>query len=314
MAEGTTRPGEFDLFRFRTFWRALAGLFSRRPQLLLPFDEVAGRLRLHRRLYRGVRPVEVSRIVGSVDRWRDFDRDFHPLRQESRERRERIRRAMRAPEPLPPVQLYQVGQVYFVLDGHHRIAAAREAGWTHIDAEVIELPTPVPLEADLSPEQLVIKAEQAAFLEQTRLNHLRPEARLEVTEAGLYDVLLEHISVHRYYMGLEEEREVSWEEAITHWYDHVYLPIVEVIREQGVLEHFPQRTETDLYVWVMDHRYFLSQESGREVPAAEASSDFAGRFDERTLWERWLQGWGSGRAARTERSAEADSAQRIRSQ
>jgi len=295
MAENATRPGEFDRSHFRTFWTALAGLFSRQPQLLLPFDEVASKLHLRSSLYRGVRSVEIARIVGSVGRWRDFDRDFHPLRQESRERRERIRRAMRAAEPLPPVQLYQVGQVYFVLDGHHRIAAAREAGRSHIDAEVIELPTPVPLEAGLSPDQLVIKAEQAAFLERTQLHLLRPQARLEVTEAGLYAVLLEHISVHRYYMGLEEGREVPWEEAIVHWYDRVYLPIVEVIREERVLEHFPQRTETDLYVWVMDHRYFLSQEAGQEVPAEEASSDFAGRFDERTLWERWLQAFGLGR-------------------
>jgi len=106
-------------------------------------------------------------------------------------------------------------------------------------------------------------------------------------------------------MGLEEGREVPWEEAIVHWYDHVYLPIVEVIREQRVLEHFPQRTETDLYVWVMDHRYFLSQEAGQEVPAEEASSDFAGRFDERTLWERWLQVFGLGRPQGTEENPQA---------
>ncbi|MGB9724654.1 MAG: DUF4032 domain-containing protein [Chloroflexia bacterium] len=271
----------YDTARFRAFWAALAELFSRRPHLLLPFDEVVEKLRLRSSLYRGVRPVEVARIVGSVGRARDFDEDFRPLHPEGRERRARIRQALRRAEVLPPVQLYQVGQVYFVLDGHHRVSIAREQGQEYIDAEVIELPTPVTLEPGVSPEELILKAEQAGFLEQTALKTLRPEARLEASEPGLYDVLLEHISVHRYYMGLEEGREISWEEAAAHWYDHVYLPIVEVIREQKVLEHFPGHTETDLYVWVMDHRYFLSREAGGEVPPEEASNDFVRRFGKR---------------------------------
>jgi len=271
----------FDVARFRALWAALAGLFSRRPHLLLPFDEVAGKLRLRSSLYRGVRPVPVEQIVGSVGRAHDFDENFRPLRPEGWERRARIRQALRQAEALPPVQLYQVGQVYFVLDGHHRVSVAREQGQEYIDAEVIELPTPVTLEPGISPEELILKAEQAGFLEQTALATLRPEAHLEASEPGLYDVLLEHISVHRYYMGLEEGREIPWEEAVAHWYDQVYLPIVEVIREQKVLEHFPGHTEADLYVWVMDHRYFLSREAGGEVPPEEASDDFVRRFGRR---------------------------------
>ncbi len=280
-SEVREKPSWFDSAHFRAFWAALAGLFARQPDLLLSFDEVAEKLHLRSSLYRGVRSVKVERIVGSVGRAHDFDRDFRPLRPEGRERRARIRQALRQAERLPPVQLYQVGQVYFVLDGHHRISVAREQGQEYIDAEVIELPTPVVLGPDLSPEELILKAEQAGFLEQTALKALRPEARLEASEPGLYDVLLEHISVHRYYMGLEGNREVTWEEAVAHWYDHVYLPIVEVIREQKVLEHFPGHTETDLYIWVMDHRYFLSQEAGGEIPPEESSDDFVRRFGRR---------------------------------
>jgi len=283
---------EFDRARFRSFLASLAGLFSGRPNLLLPFDEVAGKLHLRRSLYRGLRTVEVRRIVGSVDKPEDFDRAFRPLRPDSRQRWARIHRAMQAEEAIPPVQLYQVGQTFFVLDGHHRISAAREQGQEYIDAEVVELPTPVDLEPGLSPAELLVKAEQAGFLEQTGLDRLRPEARLEVHKPGLYDVLLEHIAVHRYYMGLEQQREIPWEEAVAHWYDTVYAPIVQVVREQGVLEHFPHRTETELYVWVMDHRYFLSQEFHGEVTAEEASSDFAARYGGHTLWEWWQDLWG----------------------
>ena len=278
---------EFDRARFRAFLASLASLFSGRPNLLLPFDEVVNKLRLRSSLYRGVRPVEVAQIVGSVGKVGDFDREFHPLRPESRQRWARIHRAMQADEAIPPVQLYQVGQAFFVLDGHHRVSAARDQGQVYVDAEVIELPTPVALEPGLSPAELIVKAEQAGFLEQTGLGRLRPEAHVEVTEPGLYDVLLNHIDVHCYYMGVEQQRDVPWEEAVAHWYDQVYMPIVQVIREQHVLEHFPQRTEAELYLWVMDHRYFLSEEAGRDVPAEEATSDFAERFGEHTLWERW---------------------------
>ncbi len=283
---------EFDRAHFRAFVSSVAAFLSGRPNLLWPFDEVAAKLHLRHSLYRGVRPVELSRIVGSVDKAEDFDRDFHPRRAESRERWARIHRALRADEALPPVQLYQVGQAYFVLDGHHRISAAREQGQEYIDAEVIELPTPVDLEPGMSPRELILKAEQAGFLEQTGLDRLRPDSRLEVTEPGLYDVLLEHIAVHRYYLGLEHRREIPWEEAVTHWYDTVYLPIVQVVREQGVARHFPKRTEAELYVWVMDHRHYLSQETQQDITPERASSDLVERFGERTLWEWWQELWG----------------------
>lgn len=285
---------EFDRARFRALLTSLAAIFAGRPHLLLPFDEVADKLRLRRSLYRGVRTVEVGQIVGSVGKVGDFDRDFHPLRPESRLRWARIHRAMQAAEFLPPIQLYQVGEVYFVLDGHHRVSAAREQGQEYIDAEVIELPTPVSLAPGVSPLELIVKAEQAGFLEQTGLDRLRPEARMEAAQPGLYDILLDHIAVHRYYMGLEQQREVAWEEAVAHWYDQVYLPIGRVIREQDIPARFPQRTETELYVWIIDHRHFLSAEAGQEVPAEEAGSDFAERFGEQTLWERWKRLLGSG--------------------
>ncbi len=297
---------EFDRARLRAFWAALGSLFSRRPNLLLPFDEVAEKLRLRRSLYRGVRQVEIAHVVGSVGRTHDFDGQFHPLQEWERERWARVHRALRADEPLPPVQLYLVGQVYFVLDGHHRISAAREEGREFIDAEVIELPSPVSLQPGVSPAEMIIKAEQAGFLEQTGLDRLRPQSLLEVTEPGLYDVLLEHIAVHRYYMGLEQQHEIPWEEAVAHWYDGIYRPIVRVIRNQGILERFPRRTETDLYVWVMDHRHYLSQESGQEVPAEQASNDFAERYSEQTLWERWIHWWSAGPAKEAPREPPAE--------
>jgi nucleotide-binding universal stress UspA family protein len=91
-------------------------------------------------------------------------------------------------------------------------------------------------------------------------------------------ILLEHIEVHRYFMGLDEKREIDYDEAVGHWCDEVYLPIVQVIREQGVLQDFPERTETDLYLWVSEHRAELEKILGWEIEPEVAAADLVGKF------------------------------------
>ncbi|OQY19392.1 MAG: hypothetical protein B6I35_11675, partial [Anaerolineaceae bacterium 4572_32.2] len=152
------------------------------------------------------------------------------------------------------IQVYQIDQVYFVLDGNHRVSIARQSGAPDIQAYVVEVRTKVPLSPDVQPDDLIIKAEYVDFLEHTSLDKLCPEADLSVTVPGRYQVLEEHIKVYHYFMGLEQEREIPYEEAVAHWYNEIYLPIVQVIRQRGILRDFPGRTETDLYLWVSEHR------------------------------------------------------------
>ncbi len=120
---------------------------------------------------------------------------------------------------------------------------------------------------------MILKAEYADFLERTRLDELRPNSDLSVTVPGKYPILLEHIDVHRYFMGLDLQRDVSYEEAVTHWYDKVYLPIVQIIRERGILRFFPERTETDLYLWIAEHRAALEKELGWKINPEDAAID-----------------------------------------
>ena len=149
---------------------------------------------------------------------------------------------------LPPIEVYNIGDAYFVKDGNHRVSVARQLGNETIQAYVTEVRTRVPMTADLTPDDLILKAEYADFLEQTHLDELRPDADLNVTIPGQYPKLLEHIAVHQYYRGLDLDREVSYLEAVAHWYDTVYLPIIELISERGIMRSFPDRTETDLYL------------------------------------------------------------------
>src|SRR5207302_7122402 len=143
----------------------------------------------------------------------------------------------------------KVGNVYFVKDGNHRVSVAKEKGVEYIDAEVIECPLPVslPLKEIKDPRDLLRLAEYAHFLEKTKLDKLRPGVRIEFTSLGRYDVLLEHISAHRWYMGIDQNRPVEWEEAVLDWYDNIYLPLVKVIEENNILADFPGRTPGDLY-------------------------------------------------------------------
>jgi nucleotide-binding universal stress UspA family protein len=123
-----------------------------------------------------------------------------------------------------------------------------------------------------------MKAEYADFLYHTQIQVLRPEADLSVSVPGQYQKLEEHISVHRYYMGLELKREISQEEAVTHWFDEVYLPVVDIIRELGALSYFPGRTEADLYLWLMEYRAELADSAGIEIPLAPVAEDLIQRY------------------------------------
>jgi hypothetical protein len=118
-------------------------------------------------------------------------------------------------------------------------------------------------------------AECARFFERTNLNSLRPDIHIDFTLPGGYDLLLEHISTHRWYMGIEQERPVSWEEAVLDWYDNLYAPVIRIIEERQILDKFPWRTASDLYLWIMDHRYYASLKLGRDVGVEAAVRSFA---------------------------------------
>lgn len=265
---------DFASARARAFLRGALAYLTGQPNRLMVFDEVKEKLRLGGPIYRGVRTVEIARILGSVDRYRDFDRAFLPMTARTAERWMKVNRAWYDDLGLPPVLLYKVGDVYFVVDGHHRVSVAREQGRTTIEAEVRECAVRVPLTADLEPGQLEVLGERVEFLERTGLDRLLPEANVNVTILGGYDRVLEHIAVHRYFMGLEWRRDIAEAEAVLHWHSNVYEPIVAVIRANGVLDFFPDHTEADLYLWVLDHRHYLVAAGQAELvePAAAAEA------------------------------------------
>lgn len=280
MSEANLRSfADFNAARLKAFFREMLALLTGAPNDLLAYDDVRGKLRLGGPIYRGVKAVRLDQIVGSVNRYRDFDRAFLPRTDVTAARWQRVNRAWYADISLPPVLLYKVGEVYFVVDGNHRVSVARELGQEFIDADVRECYVRVPLTADVRPDDLEVLGEKVEFLERTGLDRLRPDTVCEATVLGGYGRLLEHIAVHRYFMGLDFQRDISEEEAVTHWHDEVYQPVVAVIRANGVLAAFPGKTETDIYLWVMDHRHFLvEQGTATLVEPGQVAEEFIQRL------------------------------------
>jgi hypothetical protein len=263
---------KFKRAQQRAFIEHIMSLITGRSDALLSFDEVQAKLGAWQRLGEEIKVIPLDRIVGSVGRYRDFTRAFLPREGANKERWKRIDAALNRMEVLPPIEVYQIGDVYFVRDGNHRVSVARANGLTHIEARVTKIETPVPLEPDMQPDELIRKVEQAAFLNETHLDEILPQAHIEVTEPGRYKQLKEHIEVHRYFLGLEQGREIPWEEAVRSWYQNVYLPVVDAIRESGILEEFPGRTEADLYLWIAHHREELRERYNLpSVPSPETA-------------------------------------------
>ncbi len=272
---------DFSRARWKAFWNELFAMVTRRPNEMLSFEQVKRSLKTFGENYRGIQTVSVEKIIGSATlRYHDFDRAFLPTGNTTKSRWQRVDEAFYEDVDLPPVQLYQVGEVYFVRDGHHRISVARERGQEFIEAEVIEMKTRVPLTPELTALDLDIVGEYAKFIEQTQIDKLRPDQKIVFSEPGGYARLVEHIAVHRYFLGEDQQTKIAWKDAVASWYDNLYLPAVQIIREHHILYDFPNRTEADLYLWVMDHHYFLNAQ-GEEVDLEQAAVDLRENYSER---------------------------------
>lgn len=271
----------FSRARMAAFWQEFWSFLRGKSIDLLRFEEVRQRLRLRNERYLGLREIPVDKIVGSVGRYRDFTRSFLPRTNAVRSRWQRLDALARGPEGFPPIEVYKVGEVYFVIDGNHRVSVARQLGSKTIEAYVTELPTSIPLEPETTTDDLITKEGYAEFLQRTKLDVLRPGAQIILTEPYRYQQLLEHISVHRYFLGLEQKRDISWDEAVGSWYDIVYLPMIELIRHFNVLEHFPGRTEADLYAWLIKHQEALRLHLGGDwLTPEETVQDFLSKLPE----------------------------------
>jgi len=270
----------FQSARVHAFWDEVLALVRGKPAELLSFEDIRTRLRLREENYRGLQEVPLDQIAGSVGRYREFTSKFLPKKNKMQERWSRVYAQASGMTGLPPIELYKVGDVYFVRDGNHRVSVARQLGSKTIQAHVTELPTSISLKPGMSEEELSNVTAYAEFLDITRLPHMRPHHQsMILSEPSRYDDLLGHINLHRSVMESSEGHPVTIEEAAADWYDNVYRPAVTLIRKYDMLKYMPKRTEGDLYLWMIDHLREVKEAYGDEAEArtfSDALVDYLG--------------------------------------
>ena len=279
---GVQQQASYDFSRARgkaAFSRILHFLDADRNRLL-SFYDVKDILKPKNEVYRGSQTVPIKLIIGSEGRYRDFNKYFLPRAEHLRERWERVDVAHITDKILPPIQLYEIGGVYFVRDGNHRVSVAKAQGVEFIDGEVISLATEINIKASMTTDELreaLIAYEKNIFYEKTAFAELTNCNDLNFSATGRYDVIYNHILVHKYFLNESREGEIPFSQALVSWYNNVYRPAIAVIREQRLLVNFPGRTEGDLYVWIIKHWDFLKKKYGG-YPLARAAGDFSRKY------------------------------------
>jgi len=271
---------DFERAFIKGFWRKVIRWLTGESNELLPYDAVKDRLPIQGQHHLGLCQVPIDQIIGSMGRYRDFDRAFLPLQKRTKGRWVSIDKAHYESIALPAVELYKIGEVYFVRDGNHRVSVARERGQVFVDAFVTEIDIPIPLITVTDLADLELKGEYARFIEKTRLSQYRPEANLDLTLPGEYKRLLEHISVHRWYLGEQRNAEIPYQEAVISWYDNVFSPLARIIQEQNLIIHFPKRTIGDLYIWIIEYQWYRREAYREDYSFEDAADQFIDDFEE----------------------------------
>jgi hypothetical protein len=271
---------DFNRARGKALFSRIKNFMDADQDRLLSFHDVKEILKPKNQVYRGMQVVPIEKIIGSEGRYRDFNRFFLPRSNHLRNRWERVDMANLKDINLPAIQLYEIGGVYFVRDGNHRVSVARLKKVELIDAEVISLASEITISPGMTAEEMktaVINYEKKIFNEKTEFGKLTGCGDLDFTMPGRYDVIYNHILVHKYYINQDKEEEISFSDALVSWYNEVYLPVINIIREQWLTLDFPGRSPSDLYVWIVKHWDFLKKKYG-SYSLSEAARDFSVKY------------------------------------
>jgi ParB/Sulfiredoxin domain len=252
-------------FAYRRLLDALRGESPRRD--LLDFERAEEALRPFSRRYAGVQAIPLSRIIGTDSRLSDFDRDFLPRRRELAGRWRRVERAFPHGD-FPPIVVSKLGDAYFVIDGHHRVAIARQQGMETIDAQVTDLQARWHLGPDADHDELTHAEQYRLFMELSGLAAARPEARFALSQPVGYGQMLDDVQRHGYQLMLGAGRALTPSEIAADWYESVYLNALNTFRNEGLV---PRTTPDDLFVCVSERRRTTILPGGRPLGVEHAA-------------------------------------------
>ncbi len=247
---------DFLRARRRQVLARLVGRLRRGPDdinLILPFDEVVAALGRRGERSLGLQTIRLDTVVGTVDSRRDFDRRFRPTSGRVRERWERLALAQRRGEQIPPIDVYRVGDLHFVIDGHHRVSIALATGQQVIDAYVTEVLTVVPGKGIRGRRDLLLKSDERLFRARVPLP-AQAYAKITFTDPWAYTELGENVEAWGFRCMQDKHRYLDRSEIAQHWFAEEYRPVVRMLRSAELIG---SGTEAEAYLRVARERYRL---------------------------------------------------------
>ena len=244
--------------RRKVLYQEVVCLIKRCSVDLLSFNEVSSDLHLRQRFDRGLQAISLDHIRGSVGRFDDFTSAFMPRKDHMRQRWQGVDQAMMQGKT-PPIEVYLVDDIYFVVDGNHRVSVSRQRGYETIEAYVTEFKTPFKPSGEAEVEEMLIKSEHAAFLEKAGEANAKVANSMVFTCSGCYEDVFQQVEVYRKEKEFLQGEPYSFEQAFPDWCDEVYSPSIAAIREHDLVSQFPERTEADLFIWSWQNNHAIEE-------------------------------------------------------
>ena len=267
---------DFARARNKALFNEIQHLLTPEEAAMISLKAVRKVIKTQSETYIGMKVIPINKIVGSEGRYRDFDNQFFPKRSIIKERWEHVDEAVIKDIVLPPIKVYELGGLYFVRDGNHRVSVAKSKGVELIDAEVVSLQT----EIKLSPARTlngmmkqIISYEKRNFYFETNFGDITDYWVLDFSTAGQYDVIYNHILTHKYFINQNQTEEIPMEDAILSWFNNVYLPVVTTIQKYKIMKYFRKNTVSDLYVWIITFYDELKKKFGDGLPLEQIVHD-----------------------------------------
>ncbi|MDC7226709.1 MAG: transcriptional regulator [Spirochaetales bacterium] len=275
-----TSDNEFSNARMKAFRDSIFSILNPEKKEMLSFYDIRSLIKPRAEFYRGIQTIPLDSIAGSEGRYNDFTRAFLPKREHLRTRWRLVNVATLEDVYLPPIRVFQIGETYFVRDGNHRVSVARQNGQIDIDAEVTEITSEIEIKPDITIKELrkkVIEFELSRIKERTGLAEWVDFKKMKFTTPGRYEEILRHIIGHQEYLKTLSEKDVNIEQAADSWFRTVYIPVIEIIHNEDLIARFQDRTEADIYVWVMKHWNDLGNRYG-DYPKIQKNGRWPGKF------------------------------------
>lgn len=267
---------DFKKARHKALFNEIQHFLNPEEARLISFGQIKDILKPKSQSYIGMKTIPINEIVGSEGRYKDFDNKFFPKNSHVKERWERVDDAVIKDIILPPIKVYELGGLYFVRDGNHRVSVAKSKGVEFIDADVVSLQSEINLKPVKNlPEMIkeIIGYEKRNFYSETNFGDITDYWDLNFTTPGQYDIIYHHILTHKYFINQGQEKEIELEGAILSWFQTVYLPVITSIHKHKIMRYFKKHTESELYLWIIHCYDDLKKKFGQQLELDDVVED-----------------------------------------